>query len=197
MDHYQRIAQHFQGSIEAAAMAVDTFAEPLARAAELVAESLLSDRKVMVCGAGADAALAQLFVSHMQSPPERERPALPAINLAGDGATLSALATSGPEVDLFAAQVRALGQSGDTLLCINSAAGANGLAGALRAATERNLSIVLVSNGDDGQLPSLAGDGAAVLLPAATRRGHVIELQAGILNCLCQLVENNLFGEEY
>ena len=197
MDQYQRIAEHFQGSIEAAAMAVDAFAQPLAEAAELIAQTLLADRKIMVCGAGPDAALAQLFVCHMQASPERERPALPAISLAADGAAISALATSGPECDLFAAQVRALGQPGDTLLCINSAASGDALAGALGAARERNLSVVLVSNGDDGQLPALAGDPAAILLPAATRRSHIIELQAGILNCLCQLVDNNLFGEEH
>ena len=195
MDQYQRIAEHFQGSIEAAAMAVDAFAQPLAAAAELIAQTLLADGKIIVCGAGPDAALGQLFVCHMQSPPERERPALPAIGLAADGAAITALATAQADGDLFAAQVRALGQSGDTLLCINSAPRGDALVGALRAARERNLSVVLVSNGDDGQLPALAGDAAAVLLPAAARRCHIIELQAGILNCLCQLVENNLFGE--
>ncbi len=197
MDHYQRIAEHFQGSIEAAAMAVDSFADPLAQAAELVANALLADRKVMVCGAGPDAALGQLFVSYMQCPPERERPALPAVSLATDGAALSGLATAEAGADLFAPQVRALGQAGDALVCINSAPRGDALVGAVRAALERNLSLVLVSNGDDGQLPALAGDTAAILLPAAARRSHIIELQAGILNCLCQLVENNLFGEEH
>ena len=197
MDHYQRSAEHFQGSIEAAAMAVDAFAQPLAQAAELIAETLLADHKIVVCGAGPDAALGQLFVCHMQTSPERERPALPAISLAADGAAISALATAGPDSDLFAAQVRALGQSGDTLLCVNSAARGDALTGAVAAARERNLSIVLVSNADDSQLPSLAGATAAILLPAAARRSHIIELQTGILNCLCQLVDKNLFGEEH
>jgi len=197
MDHYQRIAEHFQGSIESAAMGVDHIAEPLALAADLIAASLVADHKVMVCGIGPDAAIGQLFVSHMQSPPERERPALPCFSLSADGASLSALACAQGDVDLFGPQVRALGQAGDTLICVNSATTAEPLAGALRAARERNLSLVIVSNADDNQSPGLAGDEAAVMLPSAARRGHLIELHAALLNCLCHLVENNLFGEEH
>jgi len=196
MDHYQRIAEHFQGGIEAAAMGVDQIADPLAAAADLITSSLLGDHKIMVCGIGPDAAVGQLFVSHMQSPPERERPSLPCLSLSTDGASLSALASNTQSTDLFGPQVRALGQSGDTLLCVNSASSGQALAGALRAAAERNLSVVLLSNADDNQLSEQAGEGAAVLLPSASRRGHIIELHTAILNCLCQLVENNLFGEE-
>jgi phosphoheptose isomerase len=195
MDHYQSIASHFQGSIEAAAMAVDELAAPLAQAADLVTRALLEDHKVIACGVGADAALAQLFVSHMQYGPGRERPPLPAINLASEGAALNDPATA-PGQDIFAPRIRALGQAGDVLLIINSASDGSPLCGALNAAAERNMAAVILSNGDDLALPAAAGDNCALLQPAASGRSHILELQVKALHCLCQLIENQLFGDQ-
>ena len=195
MDHYQSIASHFQGSIESAAMAVDELAAPLEQAADLITRALLEDRKLIACGIGADAALAQLFVSHMHSSPERERPPLPAINLASDGAALSNPAASSGQ-DIFESRVRALGQAGDVLLIINSGSDGSPLRGALTAATERNMLAVILSNNDDLVLPAAAGEGCALLLPAASRRTHILELQVSALHCLCRLIENQIFGDQ-
>ena len=195
MDYYQSIAGHFQGGIESAAMAVDDLAAPLAQAADLVTRALLEDHKVIACGLGADAALAQLFTSHMHCGPERERPALPAINLASDGAALCNPATGAGPGD-FAGRVRALGQAGDVLLIVNSYSDGSALRGAVTAAAERNMPMVILSNRDDAALPAAAGGDCALLLPAAAARSHILELQVKVLHCLCLLIENQLFGDQ-
>ena len=63
MDYYQIIAERFQGTLESVAMSVDQLAGPIGQASELLTGSLLQDRKIIVCGNGVDAALAQLFTT--------------------------------------------------------------------------------------------------------------------------------------
>ena len=127
MDYYQIIAESFQSTIETIALSVDQLAGPIENGCQLMTQALLEDRKIVACGNGVDAALAQLFTSNLLSRFEHERPALPALTLGGDGASLTAIVQSSGVNDIFSRQVRALGQPGDVLLCISSSTGANNL----------------------------------------------------------------------
>ncbi len=64
-DDYQIIATSFQRVIETVAMAVDDLAAPIARAVGLLTGCLLQDGKIIVCGNGVDASLAQLLSSNL------------------------------------------------------------------------------------------------------------------------------------
>jgi len=94
MDYYQIIANNFQATIETIALSVDQLAEPIAQASQLMTQALLEDHKILACGNGADAALAQLFTCNLLNHFARERPALPALTLAGDSASITAIAHS-------------------------------------------------------------------------------------------------------
>ncbi|NND69855.1 MAG: SIS domain-containing protein [Halioglobus sp.] len=195
MDHYERIARHCQDTIESIAMSVDQLAGPLEEAAALMTTALLADGKIIACGNGADAALAQLFVCQLLGRFEQERPALPALSLASDGAAVTAVTQHGGVNDAFARQLRALGQPGDVLLCINSAEGGGNLLRAVQAAMERNMAVVLLTNTDDGELGSLMRAEDAVLRIQAARTGQRIELFTLVLNCCSELIDQTLFGD--
>ncbi len=194
MDHYQLIADSFQDTIETIAMSVDTLAEPLRHASEMMAGCLLGDRKILACGNGADAALAQLFCSRLLDRLERERPALPAMALGADGASLTAIAADNGFDDIFSRQLRALGQSGDVLLCINSGPRRDNLERAVQAAHERNMAVVALSNPDDGELALLLRAGDAHLAAGGVSRPRITELQVMVLHCLCALIDRQIFG---
>ena len=78
--------------------------------------------KIMACGNGGSAAGAQHFASAMINRFEQERPGLAAIALTADTATLTAIANDHAYDQVFARQVRVLGQPGDILLAISTAA---------------------------------------------------------------------------
>jgi len=194
MDYYQIIAENFQNTIETITLSVDNLAEPIERGSQLMAQALLEDRKIVACGNGVDAALAQLFVSNLLSRFEQERPALPALTLSSDGANITAIAHSSGVIDIFSRQLRGLGQAGDILLCINSSDGANNLLRAVQAARERNMTVVALSNTGDGELSTLIRAEDVELRVDAPRQPRIVELHTMAIHCLCELIDHRLFG---
>lgn len=194
MDDYQIIAQRFQGTIESIAMSVDALAAPISRASELMTQALLHDGKIFSCGDGVDFAQAQLFSTTMLYPLELERPALPALQLGSDGASLTACLSTGTANERFGRQLRALGQDGDALLIVNSGDAGPALVDAVAAAHDRNINVIALSNIADGSLPGLLLDSDELLLVEAVLRSQTIELHTMALLCLCQLIEHRLFG---
>lgn len=194
MDYYQIIAENFQNTIETIALSVDNLAEPIERGSQLMVQALLEDRKIVACGNGVDAAMAQLFTCSLLSRFEHERPALPALTLAGDGASITAIAHSSGVIDIFSRQLRALGQAGDVLLCINSSDGANDLLRALQAAHERNMTVVALTNTGDNELSTLLRAEDVELRVDALRRPRIVELHTMAIHCLCELIDHSLFG---
>ena len=75
----QRVLQHFQESIAAKQQCAEQLAEPTARAAALLLDSLMADGKILVCGNGGSAADAQHFAAELTGRFEKERMPLGAI----------------------------------------------------------------------------------------------------------------------
>ena len=194
MSYYQSIAENFQATIEAISLSVDELAGPIERGSELIVRALLEDRKVMACGNGVDAALAQLFCANLLSRFEQERPGLPAFAMAGDGASVTAIAEADDMEEIYARQLRALGQAGDLLLCIGSGGDSDNLLRAIQAAHERNMAVIALSNEGSGELSSLIRAQDVELRVGYHRRPQVVEIHAMAIHCLCELVEHRLFG---
>ncbi|MBN7795365.1 D-sedoheptulose-7-phosphate isomerase [Parahaliea mediterranea] len=194
MDHYSIFAGNCQGTLESLAMAVDALAEPLSVAAGAVTNTLLQDGKIMACGTGADAALAQLFCINMLGQFHHERPALPAMTLAADGGTLATISGLEGHREIFARQVRALGQPGDVLLCLASGTAGEALLGAVEAARERNMLVVALSNGEDDNLLAALREGDVRLAVHSPAPARALELHTVLIQNLCELVDHNLFG---
>lgn len=194
MDYYRIISENFQGTIETIALSVDSLAAPIELASQVMAGVLLADRKIIACGNGVDGALAQLFASNLLSRFEQDRPALPALALGNDSASLTAIAQASGLSDIYSRQLRALGQEGDALLCINSGGEANNLLRAVQAAHERNMRVVLLSNSADGDFSTLLQPEDVELRIDNLRRPRIVELQAMTINNLCELIEHQLFG---
>lgn len=194
MDYYQHISRNFQSTIETVALSVDGLAEPLGIASELMVGALLQDRKIIACGNGADGALAQLFTCNLLSTFEHDRPALPAVALNCGGAGLTAIAETGGLDEIYARQLRALGQAGDVLLCICSAGEASNLLRAVEASHERNMAVVVLSSAQSGGFGPLLQRGDVEVRIDSLRRPRVVELHTMTIHCLCELIEHSLFG---
>lgn len=194
MSYYETIAENFQNTIEIIALSVDDLAEPIERGSELICAALLEDRKVMACGNGVDAALAQLFCANLSSRFEQERPALPALALCADAATASAIAQADGLDEIYSRQLRALGQPGDVLLCINSAGAAGNLLRAAEVAHERNMALIVLSSSASVESGALIRVQDVELRVQSARRPRTVEIHTMIIHSLCELVDHRLFG---
>ena len=194
MDYYQIIANNFQTTIETISLSVDDLAEMIELGSQLMTNALLADRKIIACGNGVDAALAQLFTCNLLDRFEEDRPALPALTLGTDHASVTAIAESGSFGDIYSRQLRALGQSGDVLLCINSGRGASNLLSAVQTAQERNMGVVVLSNSQDTALRALARSEDVTLCVNARRQARIVELHSMVIHNICELIDHSLFG---
>jgi len=194
MDYYQLIANNFHDTIETITFSVDALAAPIELGTAMMARCLLDDHKIIACGNGADAALAQLFVSNLLSRFEQDRPALPALTLSGDGASMSAIAQTNALHDIYARQLRALGQPGDVLLCISSAAGAANLVRAVQAAHERSMPVIAMCGSQNPELGALLSGEDVELRVEARQPARVVELHTMIIHSFCQFIDHSLFG---
>lgn len=177
-------------------LAIEVMAPSLAQGARLLTDTLLADGRVLCCGNGGSAALAQHFVAALLNRFRHERPGLSAIALAADAVALTSIAADHGYEQVFARQVRALGRPGDTLMVLDADGGADNLVAATEAARERGLGIIALTGRGGGVLPSLL-DASDVELPApGDNAARAQEIHLVALHCLCDLIDARLLGLE-
>lgn len=194
MDLTQRISAHFEESARLKLELAELLAAPIARAAELIVQALLNERKLLACGNGGAAANAQYFTSRMLNHFHTERPGLAAIALCADNVTLTAIANHNHFDQVFAKQVAALGQGGDVLIAISASGNSRNVLNAISAARERNLQVIALSGGDGGDMVELLGDDDIHIGVPHDNAARVQEMYVLILHCLCDAIDCLLLG---
>jgi D-sedoheptulose 7-phosphate isomerase len=192
----ERIKQNFQASAELKLKAMDLLAPAIAEAAALISRQLLAERKVLSCGNGGSAGDAQHFSSEMLNRFERERPGLPAMALTTDTSTLTSIANDYRYEDVFAKQIRALGQGGDVLLAISTSGNSANVTEAIGAAHERGMHVVGLTGKDGGTMAQQLGAGDIEIRVPSASTARTQEVHLLVIHCLCDLIDRQLFGEE-
>jgi D-sedoheptulose 7-phosphate isomerase len=187
----ERARQHFRESL-AVKQASIGLAPAIAAAARLMTRCLLDDGKILSCGNGGSAADAQHFSSELLNRFELERPGLPAVALTTDSSTLTSIANDYSFVDVFAKQVRALGQSVDVLLAISTSGTSENVARAIRAAHERGLKVVALTGRDGGTIAGLLTPDDIEIRVPAERTCRIQEVHLLAIHCLCDLIDAEL-----
>jgi D-sedoheptulose 7-phosphate isomerase len=196
MDTTHRIRTHFTDSAQLKLAVVDALAPHIARAAALMTECLLADRKILACGNGGSASDAQHFAAEMVGRFERERPELPAISLATDTSILTAVANDYDFAQVFARQVRALGGPGDVLLAISTSGNSGNVVAAVEAAHERDMRVVGLTGRDGGRVGELLTARDVHLCVPHTVTARIQEVHILTIHCLCDAIDTSLLGDE-
>ena len=195
MDTVTRVAELFSDSIEIKQRAAELLCPVVAEVAEALIKCLVEGHKLLVCGNGGSAADAQHFAAEMLNRFEAERPGLPAIALTTDSSTLTSIANDYQFSDVFARQVRALGQSGDVLLAITTSGGSANIVSALEAAHDRDMPVVLLSGRDGGAAAVALAQGDLEIRVPSDSTARTQEVHILVLHCLCDLIDRSLLGD--
>lgn len=195
MDTVTRVAELFSDSIEIKQRAAEVLCPVVAEVAEALIKCLVEGHKLLVCGNGGSAADAQHFAAEMLNRFEAERPGLPAIALTTDSSTLTSIANDYQFSDVFARQVRALGQSGDVLLAITTSGGSANIVSAIEAAHDRDMPVVLLSGRDGGAAAVALAQGDLEIRVPSDSTARTQEVHILVLHCLCDLIDRSLLGE--
>lgn len=189
-----RVAEQFSASARLKLAAAGPLAEPIARAAALMAAALRAGGKILACGNGGSAADAQHFAAELVNRFVIERAPLAALALTTDSSTLTSIANDYSYEEVFAKQVRALGRAGDVLLAISTSGNSANVVAAMRVAREQGLRTVALTGRGGGRMAAqLTPEDVHVCVPDAdTARTQEVHLLA--LHCLCDGIDFQLFG---
>ena len=165
-------------------------------AAAMMVRTLLSGRKILLCGNGGSASCAQLFSSHLLNRYTHERPGLPAIALTADVATVTAIANDHGFSDVFARQVMALGHAGDVLVVFSTTGNSPNLARAVEAAHSRDMHCITLNGRDGGELAAVLANGDVDICVAGESTARIREVHILVVHCLSELIDYQLLGQE-
>ncbi|HLW74613.1 MAG TPA: phosphoheptose isomerase [Gammaproteobacteria bacterium] len=194
MKFEDRVTQLFNDSIATKQAALKVLVPSIVKAGTLMAESLKKDGKVMSCGNGGSAADSQHFSAELLNRFERERPGIAGIALTTDTSTLTSIANDYEYNEIFAKQVRALGRRGDVLLAISTSGNSPNVMRAIDAAHEKAVKVVSLTGRDGGKMAAQLKDGDVEIRVPAKVTARIQEVHLLALHCLCDLIDEQLFG---
>lgn len=189
-----RIRSNFTDSIQIKINAADSIINIIAEASEEMVQALLEGHKILSCGNGGSACDAIHFSAEMLNRFKQERPGLPAIALTTDFATITAIANDYHFSDIFAKQIRALGQPGDLLLAISTSGNSPNIINAIKAAHDKNMRVIALTGNDGGKIPDHLQEQDIEIRVSAYDTARIQETHLLIIHCMCDIVDFRLFG---
>jgi D-sedoheptulose 7-phosphate isomerase len=136
---------------------------------------LRAGNKLLVCGNGGSASDAAHFATELVVRFTKDRPAYPAIALAGDGGLLTAAGNDYGFDEIFARQVAAYGKENDLLICLTTSGKSKNVVRALEEAKTRKLKTAEVD-----------------LLVRGDSTARIQEAHKLLLHVLCEALESRL-----
>lgn len=196
MDLIAHVSRQFEENANATLASIEALAAPIALAVETLTETLFSNGKILACGNGGSAAGAQHFTSELIGRFERERPELAALALTTDASVLTSTANEESFEQVFARQVRGLGQAGDTLLAICPSGNSANILAAIDAAHQRDIKVIALSGEKAGKMAEMLNENDVLICVPHQRSARVQEIHLLIIHCLCDGIDCLLLGAE-
>jgi D-sedoheptulose 7-phosphate isomerase len=194
MELEDRIINLFHHSMDTNAHTIEQYTPLIAHASELMMGSIASELKVVCIGNGGSAALAQHFSSLLLNRFRHERPGLPAITVGTDTAALTGIAEESSFSEVYAKQIRAIGQPGDVLLVISNQGKSNSLVQAIQAAHDRDMTVVAITGHHSSNISALLRPDEVEICVPSEDSAMIFGAHLLILHCLCDLIDYQLFG---
>ena len=189
-----RVIELFHQSIEAKMAAGEALAPLLASASTKTVEQLLQGHQVLCCGNGLSAALSNIFTQSLLLQYKLERPGFPAICLNNDSTLLTAIGHYHSVSEMFSRQVKTIGQPGDLLVIFSLGTNPSNLVQAIHTAHDRDMSVIGFTGAGDKDLSALLSGDDIEIRVDHTDRHRIQEVHLLSIFCLCELIDQQLFG---
>ena len=165
----------------------------IADSVRVIAASLRTGGKLMLCGNGGSAADCQHMAAELTCRLTRDfqRPGIAAMALTTDSSFLTAYANDVGFEGIFERQVQALGKPGDVLLAISTSGGSENVRRAVQLARRTGI-LTVVLCGEGGPLEREAD--VAIVIPSSVT-AHVQEAMLPLEHVICHAVERELFPD--
>lgn len=195
MTSQEKITGQFLQNKQANEDTLALLTESIVAASEILINCLLNGNKILCCGNGGSASASQHFSSELLNRYEMNRPALPAIALTTDTSTITSISNDDEFRNIFSRQIKAIGQPNDILVAFTTSGTSSNIVEAIKAAQSRNLIVIPLSGKDGGVLPDMMREEDIELRVPSMTTARIQEIHLLITHCLCELIDDHLFGE--
>ncbi len=185
------INQIFADSIMTLQHSADVLADEIHAAANKMVDALVAGNKILICGNGGSASDAMHFSAELLNRFVLERRPLPAITLAADTGTITAIGNDYSYDQVFSKQVTALGNAGDLLLAITTSGNSANVLKAIQAAHDKQMQIVALSGNDGGKLSgTIQPDDINICVPSHVT-ARIQEVHGLAIHCFCEIIDQH------
>ena len=194
-DIKDKIKETFEDSISVKTDIINQRAyEVLIEAGEVIAKSISSGGKLMICGNGGSAADAQHLVAEflVRLTSEVNREGIPAISLAQDTSTLTACLNDYGSDEIFKRVFSSLSNEGDVLLAISTSGNSTNVIETLKLANTKGIYALGFLGGSGGKALKYC-DSAFIVPSKITGRIQESHITAG--HAILQYVEDSLLEQ--
>jgi D-sedoheptulose 7-phosphate isomerase len=162
----------------------------MAKVVDAITEALKRDRKILLFGNGGSAADAQHLAAEFVNRFIIERPPLPAVALSTDTSVITSIANDYDFSDIFAKQIRALGQDGDIAWGISTSGSSPNVIKALEDAKKLGMTTIAMTGKDGGRMAKIA-DYCLNVPSNSVPRIQEVHITAG--HAICEMIDYKLF----
>jgi D-sedoheptulose 7-phosphate isomerase len=195
IDSTTRISENFRRSQQALEASLPLLGEKIATSASTMAETLENDGKILICGNGGSAADSLHLSSELLNKFVMERAPLAAISLNSDVATLSSIANDFAFEYVFSKQVQALGRNTDLLVVFTTSGQSSNINRAIEAAKQQGMRVIALTGKAGGKAADLLTEQDIELRVPSDETARIQEVHGLIIHCLCDIIDQQLFGE--
>ncbi len=157
---------------------------------DVLTAALKAGNKILIFGNGGSAADAQHIAAEFVNRFIIERPPLPAVALTTDTSVITSVGNDYDFSEIFAKQIRALGQPGDVAWGISTSGNSPNVIKGLETAKKMGLITLAFTGGDGGSIGQIAD---LLLNVSSNSTARVQETHITASHAICELVDMKLF----
>jgi D-sedoheptulose 7-phosphate isomerase len=186
LDYLKRSRDVMQAAIDNPA-----FVKAIAAAAEVTANALAGGYKLLLAGNGGSAGDAQHIAGELIGRFSSDREPIAALALTTDSSILTAIANDYGYEQVFARQIRGLGNAGDVFFAISTSGRSRNILRAIEAARDKRLTVVGFTGHSGGEMRR---DCDICLMAPSDNTQLIQQLHIIAAHLICGLIEQRLFS---
>ncbi|MBF0506922.1 MAG: D-sedoheptulose 7-phosphate isomerase [Nitrospirae bacterium] len=186
----KKIFKAFEESIAVKEKFAKENAPLIAEVSRVIADAFNDGKKVLLFGNGGSACDASHIAAEFVNRFKRDRPGLPSIALNTDMAVLTSIANDYDYSEIFARQVKTLGEAGDIAIAISTSGTSKNILKAVDVAKKKGI-LTIAFTGLKGERFAAKNDYSFIVPSEDTPR--VQEVHITLAHVICQMVEEILF----
>jgi D-sedoheptulose 7-phosphate isomerase len=161
----------------------------VAKAAELMADAIRNDGKVISCGNGGSMCDAMHFAEELSGRFRNDRRALPALSVS-DPSHITCVGNDYGFDQVFSRYVEAVGRKGDVLLAISTSGNSSNVVRAIASARNAGMKVVGLTGKDGGKMAALCD--VEIRAPKSDYADRAQEIHIKVIHSLIQLIEQSV-----